>query len=88
MFVLSHVQLFGTLCTIACQVPLSMGFSRQEYWSRLPCPAPRNLPEPGIELTSLKSPSLAGRLLTTGATWEAPTLVQSLSNFPNKLESL
>ena len=35
--------------TVACQVPLSMGFSRQEYWNGLPCPPPGNLPHPGIE---------------------------------------
>ena len=46
---LSHVQLFVTLWTVACQAPLSMGFSRQEYWSGLPCPSPGDLPDPGIE---------------------------------------
>ena len=45
----SHVQLFVTPWTIACQGPLSMGFSRQEYWSRLPFPSPGNVPKPGIE---------------------------------------
>ena len=51
--------------------PLSVGFSRQEYWSGLPCPPPGHLPDPGIKLTSLTSPALAGRFFTTGATWEA-----------------
>ena len=51
----SHVQLFATIRTVARQAPLSMGFSRQEYWSRLPCPSPGNLPDPDIELTSLTS---------------------------------
>ena len=46
---LSHIQLFMTPWTIACQGPLSMGFSRQEYWSRLPVPSPGDLPDPGIE---------------------------------------
>ena len=46
---LSHVQFFATPWTVACQSPLSMGFSRQEYWSGLPCPLPRDLPDPGIE---------------------------------------
>ena len=46
----SHVQLFVTLWTVACQPPLSMGFSRWEHWSRLPCPPPGDLPNPGIEL--------------------------------------
>ena len=46
---LSHVQLFGTPWTVAYQDPPSMGFSRQEYWSGLPFPSPRDLPNPGIE---------------------------------------
>ena len=45
----SHALLFVTLWTVACQAPLSMGFSRQEYWSGLPCPPPGDLPDPGIE---------------------------------------
>ena len=48
-----------------------MGFSRQEYWSELPCPPPGDLPNPGIKLMSLMSPVLSGRSLTTRATWEA-----------------
>ena len=48
----SHVQLFVTLWTIACQAPLSMEFSRQEYWSGLPCPPPGDLPGPGGHLQS------------------------------------
>ena len=52
------VWLFETLLTIACQAPLSMGFSRQEYWSGLPCPPPGDLPNPGIKLTSPVSPAL------------------------------
>ena len=39
----------ATLCTVALQAPLSMGFSRQEYWSGLPFPSPGDLPDPGIE---------------------------------------
>ena len=46
---LSRVQLFATPWTIAHQAPLSMGFSRQEYWSGLPFPPPESLPDPGIE---------------------------------------
>ena len=49
----SCVQLFGTLWTVAHQASLSMGFSRQEYWSGLPCPPPGDLPDPGIEPVSL-----------------------------------
>ena len=48
----SHVQLFVTPQTIACQIPLSMGFSRQEYSSRLLWPPPRDLSNPGIEPSS------------------------------------
>ena len=64
----SCVQLFVTLRTIARQAPLSMGFSRQEYWSGLPCPPPGELPDPGVEPTSSTSPELAGRFFTTSAT--------------------
>ena len=46
---LSHVQLFATPWTVAYQVPQSMGFSRQEYWSGLPFPSPGDLRDPGIE---------------------------------------
>ena len=46
---LSHVRLIATPWTVARQAPLSMGFSRQEYWSGLPFPSPGNLPNPGIE---------------------------------------
>ena len=69
----SHVWLWTW--TVAHQVPLSMGFSRQESWSGLPCPPPGNLPHPGIEPTSLGSPALAGRFFTTSTTWEAPSRV-------------
>ena len=67
----SHVQLFATLWTVALQAPLSMGFSRQEYWSGLPFPSQGVLPSPGIEPISLTSPALAGGFLTASATWEA-----------------
>ena len=51
---LSRVRLFATPWTVAYQAPLSMGFSRQEYWSGLPFPSPGDLPDPGIELGSPK----------------------------------
>ena len=70
---LQDVQLCATLWTVAHQAPLSMGFSRQEYWSGLLCPLPGDLPNPGIEPTSLMSPVLAGEFFTTSATWEAQT---------------
>ena len=59
---LSHVQLFATPWTVAYQAPLSMGFSRQEYWSGLPFPSPGDLPDPGIELGS---PTLWADALTS-----------------------
>ena len=49
--------------TVACQASLSMGFSRQEYWTGLPFPPPGDLFDPGIEPASLASPALAGRFL-------------------------
>ena len=54
---LIHVQFFATPWTVAHQAPLSMGFFKQEYWSRLSCP-PGDLPDPGIEPSSLVSPAL------------------------------
>ena len=54
--------------TVARQAPLSVGFSRQEHWSGLPFPSPGDLPNPGIEPTSLASPALAGGFFTTSAT--------------------
>ena len=63
-----------TLCNTrewACQAPLSMGFSRQEYCSGLLCPPPRDLPDPGIEPMSLIFPALTGRLFTLSSIWEA-----------------
>ena len=65
VFVLSPVQLFVTPWTAARQAPLSMEFSKQEYWSGLPFPSPGNLPNPGAEPVSLASAVLAGRFFTT-----------------------
>ena len=65
--VISHVRLFATQQTVACQAPLSMGFSRQEYWSGVLCPPPGDLPDPGIEPGSLMCPALAGGFFTTNA---------------------
>ena len=66
MCVLSRVRLFATLWTVAHHGPLSMKFSRQEYWNRLPFPIPGDLFDPGTELAFLASPELAGRFFTTG----------------------
>ena len=67
----SNVSDFVTLWTVARQAPLSMGFSKQECWSGLPCPPPGDLPDPGIKPASLMSPALEGGFFTTGVTWEA-----------------
>ena len=73
----SHVQLFATLWTKVCRAPLSMGFSRQEYWSGLSYPPPGDRPTPGIELVSY-APALAGGFFTTSDTWEAHILYDSI----------
>ena len=62
---LSRAQLFATPWIIALQAPLSMEFSRQDYWSGLPFPSPGDLPDPGIEPASPVPPSLVGRFFTT-----------------------
>ena len=73
----------------------SMGFSRQAYWSGLPCSSPRDPPDPGIKPESLASPAWAGGFFSTRATWEALSLQQSRGNRgplcalpPRDLESL
>ena len=71
MYVWVHAQsvhpigLFATPWTVAHQVPLSLEFPRQEYWSKLPFPSPGDLPDPGIEPMSPESHALAGRSFTT-----------------------
>ena len=64
-----------TLCDpMDCSLPgssLSMGLSKQEYWSGLPCSPPGDLLNSGIEPTSLMSPALAGGSFTTNTSWEA-----------------
>ena len=61
----SRVRLFATLCTVPHHAPLSMAFSRQEYWSGLPFPSPGDPPDPRIETESLMSPALAGSFFST-----------------------
>ena len=68
---LSGVQLFATLWNVACQVSLSMGFSRQEYRGGWPSPSPGDLPNPGIKTISLMSPALTDGFFTTSTSWEA-----------------
>ena len=65
---LSRVRTFVTPWTVACQAPLSVGFSRQEYWSGLPFPSPGDLPNPGMESGS---PALAGGFFATVAPGKA-----------------
>ena len=66
---------FAMLWTIACQAPLSMGFSRQESWSGLPVPYQRDLPCPGLKPASLMPLALTGGFFTANATKEVPGLV-------------
>ena len=88
----SCVQLFAASWTVACQSPLSMGFSRQEYQTGLPCSLPGDLPDPGIKPVSLTSLALADGFFTTSATWEAQNRytyfqlfsIQSVSNLKFK----
>ena len=87
--VLSHfscVELFATLWAIAGQPPLSMGFSKQEYWSELPCTLPGDLPDPGIEPESLMSLVLADEFFTTAAAAKSlqscPTLCNPIDGSP------
>ena len=70
MCMLSHVQLLVTTWTVTHQAPLFMRFPSQGYWSELPFPPLGDLPDPGIELTSLVSPVLAGDSLPLRL-WEA-----------------
>ena len=75
--VLSHfdyVQLIATPQTGTHQAPLSMEFSKQEYWSGLEDPSPGDLPNPRIKPTTLSSPALVGRFFTISTTWEAFSL--------------
>ena len=67
----SHVWLFAAPWNVVCQPPLSMEFSKHEYWSGLSFPTPVDLLNPGIKPASLGSLALAGRFFTASATWEA-----------------
>ena len=67
----SRVRLSATPWTAAHQAPLFLGFSRQEYWTGLPCPPPGDLPDPGNKPEALTSPALAGGFFTTSATTQS-----------------
>ena len=75
---LSCVQLFATLWTVTHQAPLSMGFSRQKYWSILPFPPPGDLPDSGIKPTSPTSPALH---------WQADSLPLASCGKPGNTEN-
>ena len=79
----SHVWLFATLWTVIHQAPLSMEFSRQEYWSVLPCVPSGDLPDPGIKPTSPESPALQVDSLPLGATREAHIFQYQMVKFNN-----
>ena len=82
----SRVQLCATPWTVAPQAPLSMEFSRQEYWSGLPCPPPGHLPDPGIEPTSTASPALQADSLPLSHLGSPLTKKLGLRNFRGLLE--
>ena len=74
---------FLSLWTIVRQVPLSMGFSRQEYWNGFSCPPPGDLPNPAIKAETLMPPASSARYFTTSATWEAHSPQEvPLKSFP------
>ena len=72
---------------VASQAPQTMGFSRQEYWSGLPCPPPGDLSNPGIKPVSLKSSTLAARFFTISVTWKAPSYIISSVQFSSAAQS-
>ena len=74
----SRVRLLATPWTVAHQAPLSMGFSRQQYWSGLTCLPPWDLLNPGTEPVSLTSPALTVGFFTTRPTWEALNRISAL----------
>ena len=78
----SHVQLFVTPWTVAHEAPLSIGFSRQEYWSGLPFPSPGDLPDSGIESASLMS----DRPIPPKMSWNAVSFVPQVAIYPHLLE--
>ena len=78
-----HNWTFGTPWTVACQAPVSMGCSRQEHWSGLPCPPPGDLPSSGVKPPFLESPALTGMFFTTRR--GLPTFQYSSSKFCDSL---
>jgi len=80
----SHVQLFATLWTVAHQAPLSMGFSRQEYWGGLPFPSLGDPPHPGIKPMSPRVSCIGRWVLYHCATWEASYSPKAFNGPSNK----
>ena len=79
----SHIQLFVTLWIVARRVPLSMGFSRQEYWSGLPCPPPGELPDPRIKPVSPVAPALQADSLPLSHQGSPKLSVNQLQSCPS-----
>ena len=79
----SHIQLFVTLWIVARRVPLSMGFSRQEYWSGLPCPPPGELPDPRIKPVSPVAPALQADSLPLSHQGSLKLSVNQLQSCPS-----
>ena len=84
----SITYLFATLWTVPCQAPLSMGFSKQEYWSGLPCPPPGDLPDSGLKPVSPASPYIGRQILYSWATGIVGTKYKSIFLSPLRWESL
>ena len=81
----NSLHLCQILWTVAHEAPLSMGFSRQEYWSGLPCPPPGDHPDPEIKPVSLIFSALVWRVFTTSTAWETPNFHVMLINLARKL---
>ena len=76
--------------TVACQAPLSLGFSQKESWGELPYPPSGDLPDPGVKPAILTSPAMAGAFFTTTITWEAqylPYEILDVNTHQNKTEA-
>ena len=84
----SHVRLFVTPWTVAHQAPLSMGFSRQGYWSGFATPSSSGSSCPGIKPASLMSSALAWGFFTTSATWKANSFPQLIRKLLSKIRLL
>ena len=91
VYMLSHfscIQLFLTLWTVAHQAPLFMGFSRQEYWSGLPCPPAWDLPNPGIELRSPQLQAVSLLSQTPGKRYRCVSCLYQLSSVTQSCPTL